>query len=153
LVASPNTFFHRYGSQGILFPLFEEDEIDGLMNTTGLQLVKRSDLQKVKKILVHGMKGYFDFYCKNPELMYVTGANNPKYRHRLRMMSDFVKESGVEAKPVRFNEEFKRDLERSLERSGFELTESGKREGLTMVEIQQKSKNRKCMREPLEQPL
>ncbi len=137
IYASGNAIFHRYAPKNVTpFPLFELDKENNMAYGTGVQLVKMKDLKKVRAAFTSanpGLREIFDAYVEDPELMFTTGFNHPEYRKILHMYSHLVEKSGVRASPLRFNDDFKENLERSLDECGYRILESGKREGVAIV--------------------
>jgi len=135
---SANTMFHDYSKQEVVpFPLFELDATDNLMHGIGLQLIKKTDIQRLRDFFLtkyQGLAGWFDAYVKNPELMFCSAYNDNRYKPVLRMASDFLKESRVSSKRVGFNEYFKNNLERSLEQEGYKILESTDKDGVAIVQ-------------------
>jgi len=136
--ASANTVFHRYESGDVVpFPLFELDPTNNLMYGTGVQLVQKKDLKSLRKLIVavdEGLGNFFDIYVDKPEYTYVIGFRDSDFISILNKYSDFVYESGLDVQLIRFNDDFRRNLEQSLESSGYEILESGKKDGTVTVD-------------------
>lgn len=136
--ASSNTFFHRYEPQGFVpFAFFEVDNSTGKTSCTGLQLVRKEDLPKVRAYFVaqkFGSQDYFDTYVTNPEHHFTQQLNEPTLINNLYYDSVYIKNSGVDVQVVRFNESFQNEFERALVNSGYQILESGKREGIATVQ-------------------
>lgn len=132
---SPNTFFHRYASEDVVpFAFFERDNITSKTALTGLQLVRRKDLQKLRKEYAStGLEVYFDSYVNNPELHFSLGLNNPELLSVLYDDFKSVQKSGLAFHVVRFYEDFKSNLESSMAQTGYEIIESRKRNGVVVI--------------------
>jgi len=76
----------------------------------------------------------FDYYAQNPELMFVTSYEKPEYKSTLMMYSDLVTESGVDTALVRFNDDFKNNMEQSLRNTKFQILDSTNKDEGVIVE-------------------
>jgi len=141
ILASVNTIFHRYESSDVVpFPLVEKDDKSEEWYVTGLQLVDKKDLPKVRAIVDPRLGNYFDDYVKYPEFIFTEQFADPKFRLNLRYDSERVRESGVSVQQLRFNDDFRNLLEENLSRSGYKIIESGKKEGI--VEVRRNGRHR-----------
>ncbi len=144
--ASANVLFHKYnGSSKIPFSLYEPDVITGKTCLSGIQLVDKNDLPKVREAYFSTdpfLVKYFDHYIASPANLFTSQANNPEFQLNLYHDSKLVKSSGVAAQSVRFLDFFKDSIEESLSCSGYKLLESGKQDGYADVQRNGKYSNR-----------
>ena len=138
LQASTNTLFHKYKSSDVIpFPLWERDDKSGKWYATGLQLVNKKDLSKVREsftALDSRLGDYFDRYVDAPEFTFTSQFHHPELRLNLYYDSEAVKASGVSVKKVRFTDSFRNLLEENLLRCGYKIVETGKKDGIAVVQ-------------------
>ena len=134
--ASLNTYLHKYSTgEFIPFPLVEKLENDKTA-LCGLQLVRKQDYLRIQPTLLPQQRPLFDLFVANPEQLFYLADMEPKLKEGLYYLSDDVSKLPIEKRVIRFNENFRDDLEAALSNTGYILDKnlSGRRRGAVIVE-------------------
>ncbi|MCH7568551.1 MAG: class I SAM-dependent methyltransferase [Nanoarchaeota archaeon] len=130
LVASCNTIFVKYAEQGIVpFPAFTP----GNDASGAFRLVQRETARSFLNSLLPQKQDLFARYIENPESCYQL-LYQDKHMHILRNMAKEVERLVPDAKVLKLNDIFTRDLEESLRRNGYNIIDSGTRDGVAIVQ-------------------
>lgn len=129
LQACGNTLHFKYqDSDFIGFPA-----IDEIGYSVGVRLVPKSETGKLVDKVDPRKKQLFDIYINQPEVGHEL-IDNPQYRHILMDMAQEIQKHYPDAQVIRFNEFFFGNLESALKQSGYKIIESGKRDGIAVVQ-------------------
>lgn len=105
------------------FPFYERAE-NGLNLDLGFYMVRREDLPELREKFDPDLRQWFDVYISAPAHLFFTTRLQPCYFSVLERMSDFVANSGLETRALRFNDWFKSELESSIAKAGLKLIKS-----------------------------
>ncbi len=130
LVASNNTIFVKYAEQGIVpFPAFTPgNDANG-----AFRLVPGRRAYGFLDNLHPQKRSLFTKYIDSPESCHEL-LDQPKLIHILRDLAKEVERLAPDAEVLRPNDSFYRNLEESLRREGYEIINSGTRDGIAIVQ-------------------
>jgi ubiquinone/menaquinone biosynthesis C-methylase UbiE len=130
LQACANTIFFRYKDSGYIgFPA-----IDDVGYSIGLRPVPKNEVRKLIDMVDPRKRQLYIFYINQPEVVYELLVNNPQNRDILIDMAQEVQRYFPDAQVVEFNDFFFKNLESALRRTGYEIVESGTRNGVAIIQ-------------------
>ena len=136
--ACQNIYFEKCLVEGsVPFSLYEYDDQIQKMYESGLQIFDEENTEKIKKYFEHtepSLSEFIDFHINNPENMYITSKRNPDFGSIAIKISKILMSSGIKSTKIRYNKDFNQRLARGLEKNGYSILESGKKNGIAVVQ-------------------